>query len=192
MKLSAWAKEVGITYKAAWKLFSQGKVPNSYQLPSGTIVVRNEQPATTTNKVAIYARVSSSENRSNLDSQIDRLKQYCVAKGYVLDRIVGETASGLNDCRPKLEKLLLDRSIGTIVVEHKDRLARFGFNYIEKLLAQQGRKIEVINLAENAESDLMQDFVAIITSFTARLYGRRRSQRKTETIIAELNRTDDP
>lgn len=72
------------------------------------------------------------------------------------------------------------------MVEHKDRLTRFGFHYIEKLLAMQGRRIEVINLAENSKEDLMQDFVSIVTSFCARLYGQRRSKRKTERIIAEL------
>lgn len=72
------------------------------------------------------------------------------------------------------------------MVEHKDRLTRIGFNYIEQLLAMQGRKIEVINLAENGKADLIQDFVSIVTSFCVRLYGQRRSKRKTERIIAEL------
>ena len=75
------------------------------------------------------------------------------------------------------------------MVEHKDRLTRFGFNYIETLLKQQGRSIEVINMAADGKEDLLQDFIAIITSFCARLYGQRRSKRKTEKIIAEL--TDD-
>ena len=72
------------------------------------------------------------------------------------------------------------------MVEHQDRLTRFGFNYIEQLLKMQGRKIEVINLAENGKEDLVQDFVSIVTSFCVRLYGQRRSKRKTERIIAEL------
>ena len=83
-------------------------------------------------------------------------------------------------------KLLTDPAISLIVVEHKDRLTRFGFNYIEQLLAMQGRQIEVINQAENGKEDLVQDFVSIVTSFCARLYGQRRSKRKTERIIAEL------
>jgi putative resolvase len=68
-------------------------------------------------------------------------------------------------------KLLVDPSLTLIVVEHKDRLTRFGFNYIEQLLKMQGRKIEVINLAENGKEDLAQDFVRIVASFCARLYG---------------------
>jgi putative resolvase len=75
------------------------------------------------------------------------------------------------------------------VVEHKDRLTRFGFNYIEQLLKMQSRRIEVINQAENGKEDLVQDFVSIVTSFCARLYGQRRSKGKTERIIAELTET---
>ena len=71
-------------------------------------------------------------------------------------------------------------------MEHKDRLTRFGYNYLEQLLKMQDRRIEVINLAEDGKEDLIQDFVSIVTSFCARLYGQRRSKRKTERLIAEL------
>jgi putative resolvase len=111
---------------------------------------------------------------------------YCAAKGYQVARVVKEIGSGVNDTRPKLLKLLTDPSMGLIGVEHKERLTRFGFNYIEQLLALQGRQSEVINLAENGKEDVIQDYVSIVTSFCARLYGQRRSKRKTERIIAEL------
>lgn len=75
--------------------------------------------------------------------------------------LVKEIGSGVNDSRPKLLKLLTDPTITLIVVEHKDRLTRFGFNYIEQLLAMQGRRIEVINQAENGKEDLVQDFVTL-------------------------------
>jgi predicted site-specific integrase-resolvase len=114
-------------------------------------------------KVAIYARISSSENKDNLERQKQRLLNYCAAKGYKVSSVVIEIGSGLNDTRPKLEHLLLDSTINLIVVEHKDRLARFGLNYIEKLLSMQNRKIEVINPQLNEIDDLMQDFVSIIT-----------------------------
>jgi len=74
------------------------------------------------------------------------------------------------------------------VVEHKDRLTRFGFNYIETLLNKEGRKIEVVNLAEDEKSDLMQDLVSIIYSFTTKMYGLRRSKRKTEEIVKLLEK----
>lgn len=102
----------------------------------------------------IYTRVSAAKNKSNLEAQAGRLQDYCAAKGWVVAQVVKEIGSGINDNRPKLLKLL-------IVVEHKDRLTRFGFNYIEQLLAIQGRRIEVINQAENGKEDLIQDFVTL-------------------------------
>ena len=136
--------------------------------------------------MAIYTRVSAAENKDNLEGQAKRLMDYCAAKGYAVMVVVKEIGSGVNDTRPKLLKLITDSTITLIVVEHKERLTRFGFHYIEKLLAMQGRRIEVINLAENGKEDLVQDFVGIVTSFCAGLYGQRRSKRKTERIIAEL------
>jgi predicted site-specific integrase-resolvase len=187
MKLSTWAKQQGVCYQTAWRWFRDGQLPDAKQLPSGTIIIEEPKLSSSPEGIAIYARVSSSENKDNLEAQAARLTQYCMAKGYQITYIVKEIASGLNDERPRLEKLLLDDTIKIIVVEHKDRLARFGLNYITKMLEKQGRFVEVVNLAENVENDLMQDFVSIITSFTARLYGKRRSHRKTELIIQELN-----
>ena len=152
------------------------------------LIVFNENEELST---AIYCRVSSSENKNNLESQKNRLISYCNAKGYKVNRIVTEIGSGLNDKRPKLEKLLIDPSINLIVIEHSDRLARFGLNYIEKLLNLQGRRIEIVNAPENERDDLMFDFVSIITSFTARLYGQRRTKRTTERLIKELEATND-
>lgn len=136
--------------------------------------------------VVIYARVSSTENKSNLETQKERLVSYCNAKGYRVSKVVTEFGSGLNDKRPKLEKLLIDQDFTKIVVEHKDRLTRFGFNYLEKLLNKNGIQIEVVNMANDEKSDLIQDFISVITSFSARIYGQRRSKRKTEQIIKEL------
>jgi putative resolvase len=161
-------------------------------MPTGTIIVQaeSEQVVTTEKRVAIYARVGAAENRPNLDAQAERLLAYCAAKGYLVSQVVKEVGSGINDQRPKLLKLLTDGDNAVIVVEHKDRLTRFGFTYIETLLAGQGRRVEVINLAEDEPEDLLADLTAIVYSFCARLYGRRRAKRKTEKITAEL-RTDD-
>jgi putative resolvase len=189
MKLSAYARSLGVSYRTAWRWFKAGKVAG-FQADTGTIIVTEPIvetiPATANQKTVIYTRVSAAENKDNLEGQTKRLKDYCAAKGYRVAAVVKEIGSGVNDTRPKLLKLLTDPTVGQIVVEHKDRLTRFGFNYIEQLLAMQGRKIEVINLAENGKEDLIQDFVSIVTSFCARLYGQRRSKRKTERMIAEL------
>lgn len=86
--------------------------------------------------------------------------------------------------------MLVDESIKKIVVEHSDRFSRFGMNYINKLMKMQGREIEIINEQNNNRDDLMQDFVSIITSFCARLYGQRRNKRRTEKIIKELSKEE--
>lgn len=140
--------------------------------------------------VVIYCRVSSTENKSNLKTQKERLISFCNAKGYKVSKVVEEIASGLNDKRPKLIKILKDDDFTKIVVEHKDRLTRFGFNYIEVLLSLKGKTIEIVNNVETDQQDIIQDFVSIITSFCARLYGQRRSKRKTEQLIKELNDSD--
>jgi putative resolvase len=187
MKLSQYAKQQGISYRTALRWFRAGTI-KGYQAPTGTIIVTEGQtaPVASPEKVAIYARVSSPEHRDNLERQASRLTDYCVARGYQVAQVVKEIASGVNDSRPKLLALLKDTSLTRIVVEHRDRLTRFGFHYLEALLHTQGRNIEVVNPAENDEEDLIADLVAIVYSFTARLYGQRRAKRKTERIAAEL------
>lgn len=190
-----YAKKLGLTYQTAWKMWKRGEIPGAYQLPTGTVIVpEGAVPSSTEellpDKVAVYARVSSSENKDNLESQADRLVDYSIAKGYRISKVVKEVGSGVNDNRRKLEKLVRDRSYNRLIVEHKDRLTRFGFKYLKLLFEEQGREIEIVNEAGNDREDLMQDFVAITTSFCARLYGLRRSKRRTEKIIRELEDAD--
>lgn len=138
-------------------------------------------------KIVIYCRVSSTVNKNNLKTQKERLLNYCNAKGYKVEKIIEEFGSGINDKRPKLEKLLKEQDFTKIVVEHKDRLIRFGFNYLEVLLNKNNIDIEVINNVDTDEEDIIQDFISIITSYCARIYGKRRSKRNTEKLIKELN-----
>ena len=188
MKLSDYAKQMGVRYETAWRWFRDGKIQGRRIGPHTIIITEGqEEPAqATTRRVAIYARVSSTENKSNLDSQAERLMAYCVARGYQVARVVKEVGSGVNDARPKLLALLEDQGIGRVVVEHKDRLTRFGYRYLDTLLKGQGRAIEVVNRAENGTEDLLADLTAIVYSFCARLYGQRRAKRKTEVIVREL------
>lgn len=191
VKLHDYAKRVGVKYKTAWLWYKAGKL-NGYKTPSGTIIVTElDEKTNSPQKVVVYARVSSNEMRENLDRQADRLVEYCTAKGWQVSQVVKEIASGLNDGRPKLEKVLADTSITAIVVEHRDRLTRFGYHYIETLLAAQGRRIEVVNLANNGKDELMEDLVSIVYSFSAQMYGQRRAKRKTEKIVEELKAQDD-
>jgi putative resolvase len=162
-------------------------------MDTGTILIEPEPatPSRTSQGVAIYARVSSAENKSNLDSQAERLAAYCTARGYQVVKVVKEVESGINDSRPQLLALLVDQTIGLIVVEPKDRLTRFGFRYLDTLLNVQGRAIEVVNQAENGTEDLLTDLTSIVYSFCARLYGQRRAKRKTDVIARELEAKGD-
>lgn len=187
-KISQYAKIEKVGYRCIWNRIKRGELKTE-RTPTGRILVVVDENSE--ESVAVYCRVSSSENKDNLDRQKDRVLSYCYAKGYKVDKVVTEIGSGLNDKRPKLEALLTDLSITRIVVEHSDRFSRFGMNLISKLLETQGRKIEVINAQESDRDDLMQDFVSIITSFTARLYGLRRSKRRTERIIKEIEKEKD-
>jgi len=193
VKLRDYARKMGVRYETAWRWFKQGHLAGQ-QLPSGTIVIlapgeigATQQPVS----VAVYARVSAAENRPDLERQADRLIAYSSAKGYQLAQVVKEVGSGVNDSRPRFLRLLADPSIGVIVVEHQDRATRFGFRYLETLLEQQGRRIEVVNRAEDGREDLLSDLVAIVYSFSARLYGQRRAKRHTEVIIKELTEGEE-
>jgi len=191
MKLSQYAKQQGISYRTALRWFRDGTI-QGYQAPSGTIIVTESRAAVkVVEKVAIYARVSSSEHRENLERQAERLSQYCTVRGYQVAMIVREIASGVNDSRPKLLSLLKDTSITRVVVEHRDRLTRFGFHYIDTLFSVQGRVIEVVNPAENDKEELLADLTSIIYSFCARLYGQRRAKRKTEKVVQELQEKEE-
>lgn len=188
MKLIDYAKLQGISYRTAWRWYKAGKIAG-HQMDTGTILVTEPVPVKALpipSHVVVYTRVSSSENKSNLDSQAERLVAYCTVRGYQASKIVKEIGSGVNDNRPKFLALLADPSIGRIVIEHKDRGTRFGFRYIETLLNTYGREIEVVNQAENGTEDLLVDLTSIVYSFCARLYGQRRAKRKTEKIVQEL------
>lgn len=192
MKLSDYAKQQGVRYETAWRWFRDGKIQGR-RVGAHTILIEEAAPqlAPSTRFTAVYTRVSSAENKSNLDSQAERLVAYCAVRGYQVSKVVKEIGSGVNDNRPKFLALLADPSISRIVIEHKDRGTRFGFRYIETLLKTYGREIEVVNQAENSTEDLLSDLTSIIYSFCARLYGQRRAKRKTEKIVQELEAEQD-
>lgn len=188
MKLSVWAKKQGVTYRTAHKWVQTGKMPCEFtKMPSGTIVVYENADSKNSENVAVYARVSNAERRASLDGQIERCCQFALAKGYSVAKTYKEVASGMNDKRPQLIKML-DANHTHIIVENKDRLTRFGFNYLEYLLKKLGCEIIVLNADEENETDLIKDLVSIITSFCCRLYGMRRGQNKAKRIREELER----
>lgn len=186
IKLSEYARKHGCTKRTAWTHFKKGLIEGAYQLPSGRIVIPDRYDAERDSHVVVYSRVSSSENKDNLNSQAARLSAFCAAKGWIVAEDVREIGSGLNDSRPKLLKILSDRKATLVVVEHKDRLARFGVPYIRECCKGFGCRLEIINESSDNKEDLMNDFVAVVTSFCARLYGQRRNKRRAEKLIQGL------
>jgi predicted site-specific integrase-resolvase len=183
MKLSQWAKTNGVCYRTAWNIYKSGKLKTS-RLPSGAIIVDNVKQKEEYN--VVYARVSSSENKNNLESQAERLIQFCNAKGWIVHKVIKECGSGLNDNRKELNNILNNNKASRIIVEHADRITRFGLNYIKIICKLNHCDLVILNQTKTEQQDLIQDFTSIITSFCARIYGQRRSKRKTEQLINEL------
>jgi predicted site-specific integrase-resolvase len=171
---------VGVTYKTAYQWWKAGQL-DAYQLPTGTIIVR--EPKTVATGTALYARVSSAEQKDDVTRQMQRLRDYAAARGYQVVAEVAEIASGLDDERPKLKKLLTDARVGVLVVEHRDRLTPIGYGYIATLLAHEGQRVEAVFPTDTGD-DVVDDLVAVITSLAVCIDGRRNAKRRATHIQA--------
>ena len=186
MKLSDWAKSNGLVYQTAYNLYKKGQLPGKItQLPSGTILI-SENSFNDKIPTYIYCRVSSNNKKEDLERQANRCIKFCETNGWQIEKVIKEVASGMNDNRKKLLSIL-DNSPKRIVVEHKDRLTRFGFNFFDKILPLLNYELIVINRDSTDENDLMKDLVSIITSFCCRLYGLRKGKNKIKNIKKELS-----
>ena len=181
MKLSTWARQNGITYKTAWKWWKAGKLPvPARQMPTGTILVEASERKEV--GAVLYARVSSADQKADLDRQVARLAAFAAENGMRVARVVAEVGSGLNGPRKGLLAVLRSPDYGVIVVEHRDRLARLGSEYIEAALAAMGRTVVVVD-PEEVKDDLVQDMIDVLTSMCARLYGRRSARHRAEKAL---------
>ena len=182
MKLSDWARQNGITYKTAWKWWKAGKLPvPARQMPTGTILVDAPEPSAAEGAI-LYARVSSADQKSDLDRQVARLSTFAAERGLRVAKVVAEVGGGLNGHRKGLLSVLRTPEYGKIVVEHRDRLARLGAEYIEAALAAQGRSLVVVD-PEEVKDDLAQDMLDVLTSMCARLYDRRSARHRAEKAL---------
>ncbi|MBE3593750.1 MAG: IS607 family transposase [Candidatus Carbobacillus altaicus] len=189
MKLSEWAKKRGITYKTAWRWVKEGKMPVPFEItPTGTILV-HEPETSKEGIVALYARVSSSDQKADLERQVLRLLEFANTQGLSVGKTVKEVGSGLNGRRKELIKLLSDPNVTTIVAEHRDRLTRFGFEYIEASLRAQGRRILVVEERE-VDDDLVRDMTEVLTSMAARLYGKRSAKHRAKKAMEAFQSED--
>ena len=138
-------------------------------------------------RAVIYARVSSSDQKSDLERQIQYLTQYCSAKGYRVVGVLSDVASDLKTNRRGLMKLfdhVISKQVDVVVVTYRDRLTRFGFEYLEYFFKQHGVRIEAVCGEEpkNAYQELVEDLIAIVTSFVGKLYDMR-SHRKKKLVL---------
>ena len=143
--------------------------------------------------MVIYARVSTKNQKDDLQKQVEFLKQFCNARGILVNQCMEEFGSGLNYNRKKWNKLLeevMENKIKTIVISGKDRFIRFGYDWFEKFCEKFHTKIIIVkNEALSPNEELVQDMISILHVFSGRLYGLRKYKnqiRVDEEIVKEL------
>lgn len=208
IKLSTWAKENNYSWRGAYARFKRKKIKNAFQdKDTGSIFVivdleeteydllnksevNENQIETSVTNVYIYARVSSFKQKDDLIRQINRIEDFSAAKGYIVNKIFKEVASGMSDNRKQLNKLYElckenyannKKNKNIIVVENKDRLTRYGFEFVKNMFSLLNTEIVVINQTEQT-TDSLQDLISVIYSFCAKTYSKRKSKEKTIKI----------
>ena len=190
IRLTDWGRQYGLDPQSTWRMLNENRLPPHLQVERvgriWYVVVPEDQPE---NLTVGYARVSSHDQKSQLEPQANRLWTYAGRNAIKMDRVVSEIASGLNDRRPKLRRLLADPSVGTIIVEHRDRLARFGTGMVEAMLTARGGNLIVVEEKE-VDDDLVRDMTEILTCFCARLYGRRSAANRAAKALQATQKHD--
>ncbi|WP_415263705.1 IS607-like element IS1535 family transposase [Mycobacterium tuberculosis] len=188
MNLADWAESVGVNRHTAYRWFREGTLPVPAERVGRLILVKTAASASAAAAgVVLYARVSSHDRRSDLDRQVARLTAWATERDLGVGQVVCEVGSGLNGKRPKLRRILSDPDARVIVVEHRDRLARFGVEHLEAALSSQGRRIVVADPGETTD-DLVCDMIEVLTGMCARLYGRRGARNRAMRAVTEAKR----
>jgi len=183
MNLKEWANARGVGYSTARRCFLEGKLPVPARRVGGLILVDPAPESVPAGLVVVYARVSSADQKPDLDRQVARVTIWCGERSLPVGRVVTEVGSALNGHHGKFLALLRDPAVTTIVVEHRDRFARYGAEYVEAALSAQGRRPLVVDPAE-ADDDLVGEITEILTSMCARLYGRRAAADRARRAVA--------
>jgi len=146
-----------------------------------------EQEESDKNRVVVYARVSSQDQKQkgDLDRQKARLLEYCATKGYKVEAVLVDVCSGMKAKRPHLNqlfKLVADHKINRVVVEYKDRLTRFCFEVFDAFFSSHGVEIECVEevFPKSFENELVEDMLSLLSSFSSRIYGKRSADRRRE------------
>jgi putative resolvase len=132
--------------------------------------------------LGLYARVSSHDQKADLERQVARLSAWAATAGHRVVRVEAEVGSGMNGSRGKARRLLADSDVTTVVVEHKDRLGCMNVELVEAVLSAHGRRLVVLDDGE-VEDDLVRDMVEVVTSLCARLYGRRSAKNRARKAL---------
>ncbi|TPF85456.1 integrase [Bifidobacterium sp. UTCIF-37] len=186
MRAKEWAAREGLNEQTVWKWCHENRMPVPFERSGSVWLIHDPKYEKTDisagSRVVCYARVSSSDQKSDLQRQADRLKSFAIGMGATDIQVVMETGSGMNDKRRRLNRILADPTVGTIVVEHRDRLARMNAGLVESALKAQGRRLVVVDDSE-LDDDLVRDMTEVLTSFCARLYGRRAAKNKARAAL---------
>jgi predicted site-specific integrase-resolvase len=182
MKLRDWADQQGIAYKSAWRMWKMGQLPiPAEQLPTATVIV-HPPVALVEGGCAFYARVSSADQNNDLDRQLARLSEHGARNGLRVKEGIKEIGSGVNGHRRAMLRVLRNPAVHSIVVEHGDRVVRFGIEYLEAALAAQGRKLMVMEPDERKDA-MVGDLQEVIVSLCVRLYGRGSAKDRAKRAI---------
>ncbi len=185
--MKQWAEREGVHHVTAYRWFREGTLPVPARRVGRLILVEPEAVERPTGLTAVYARVSSADQKADLDRQVARVTAWATGQNLPVGKVVTEVGSALNGHRRRFLALLRDPDVATIVVEHRDRFARFGAEYVEAALAAQGRRLLVVDPAEG-DDDLVRDITEILTSMCARLYGRRAGANRARRAVAEATK----
>jgi predicted site-specific integrase-resolvase len=193
VNLKEWAAATGVSYVTARRQYAAGTLPvPTYRL--GRLIMVGAPltgAAADAGQVVVYARVSSADQKPDLDRQVARVTVWATGQKLAVGRVVTEVGSALNGQRKKFLALLRDPQVSTIVVEHRDRFARFGAEYVEAALTAQGRRLLVVDPAE-VDDDLVRDVTEILTSLCARLYGGRAAANRARRAVDAVTGPGDP
>ena len=192
MLVKEWAAREGLHPQTVWKWCREGTMPVPVEhTPTGMWLIHDPKYETRScatpdgSRTVCYARVSSADQKTDLQRQADRIKAFALSMGVEHPEVVTETGSGMNDKRRKLNRLLADPTVGTVIVEHRDRLARMNFELVENALKAQGRRVIVVDDTE-LDDDLVRDMTEVLTSLCVRLYGRRAAKHKAQRALEAM------
>lgn len=194
MRLSDWGRQFGRSTRVSWQMWKDGRLPDDLEsVKLGSVVYVRSKSAVRENalRTVLYARVSSSGQAFDLERQSDRLQKYARQQEWLVDEVVMETASGLNGKRRKFLKVLSGSGPVRLVVVHRDRLTRFGFEMVEAAIVGRGGEVVVIDDSE-VDDDLVRDVTEVLTSMCARLYGRRSAANRARRAMEAAAGDRDP